>query len=997
MYLCNQRFINRLRDLRGKDPFCNGQGDNLVAKVSGNEIRLLQISDLHICCLNRESRTTRGESDTNIRRIKSLYQELVGTFRYETNSNAPRVDGLLVSGDLIDAPLHQERYQQLSATSEIDAVWQFGHDFVCSVLEDVCKDLNIQPEDGLLVVPGNHDIFRGAELINSGVSPKRGESFLNNVHNRLHKGPKPNDCRDLINNPRLCLFGDEDGVVAVFGLDSNGMTYHYRDGLHDFGRVGDQQLTGIEETLNELGKLFFGTPLYVFVVMHHHLLPVEKFEEVERRVSNEYRDKDDRHVHVLMNSVNIDSPDIITRLQKLRVSLISHGHMHSPLIQSIRYHNYHESPSNDTSLKVVGVPSLVQRENTRHIVERPYIGCTVFTIDKFRGTVRIDVLAKRDDSTKIVRSINSPLISISQVSPEERRVYRRVHSWLRPRDPQPPDDVPYTGSPSEDDGLDRFRGAFDRLWCEAGYTLISSLPRALTGDDGSDLLFPNVIWRNDYPKKKHYRLLVVLLENNDSNNDPYILLNNHIPIRDSNYGAWQAPLLPAFNSLEQLLINLRNDLCRMRDDLETRKPMQVIEDKRKRQGVENAMRLLGMVGPDSFDDKMIDLAKREFTKFSPVDGQPQLYEYTLTAIESFTLRPGMRGSLADAIRTLMISSPEHAYRWELGREQAMDGYVWFPFRHWRQCKAIVSRNADVMAWLEQVLGDLGTLRDRAPWLYCGITGGVDDSLRINRVTPHPFDEVAGEENTVCTGPISLVTGLRHVRLQQQYDLGGVRPYETAEIKLVLLRKENKELDNSARDRIGVYDQCGNQLIGYLRPVQRYVLSSGLRRAKNIREAVGKISDVDPAKLNGYITIHRSIGDQIALLPPIIEGVPSEEREVIIEDGKEIAEYLVCDGNHRIVQYCWRDKHDVLAVLISNPSERYYAYPASCWSWNITSRNEIRNSPDLYGKYSPRLPDQDNNLERQSGEHYGHNWYRRFYRDFSTAFDSGTQGGIVSII
>ena len=125
--------------------------------------------------------------------------------------------------------------------------------------------------------------------------------------------------------------------------------------------------------------------------------------------------------------------------------------------------------------------------------------------------------------------------------------------------------------------------------------------------------------------------------------------------------------------------------------------------------------------------------------------------------------------------------------------------------------------------------------------------------------------------------------------------------------------------------------------------------------------------------------------RIAHLPPLIEPIPKHERE---SPGRE--EFLVCDGNHRIIQLCWKASSpgessvDLRAVLIRNPSHPYYAFPYSANEWHIPAEEHILESPpDLYSKYVPRRYPADDSRES----------YQAYYRDFNQGFKNvGGQGG-----
>ena len=114
------------------------------------------------------------------------------------------------------------------------------------------------------------------------------------------------------------------------------------------------------------------------------------------------------------------------------------------------------------------------------------------------------------------------------------------------------------------------------------------------------------------------------------------------------------------------------------------------------------------------------------------------------------------------------------------------------------------------------------------------------------------------------------------------------------------------------------------------------------------------------------------------MPSKSESIPEMERE-----NPDRPEFLVADGNHRIVQRCWIDGQAIAAVLIEKASQPYYAYPFAAREWWLTAENRLVVPPDLYSKYAPR---------RYPGDP-GKDSYRTWFRDFNSGFKNvGGQGG-----
>jgi hypothetical protein len=121
------------------------------------------------------------------------------------------------------------------------------------------------------------------------------------------------------------------------------------------------------------------------------------------------------------------------------------------------------------------------------------------------------------------------------------------------------------------------------------------------------------------------------------------------------------------------------------------------------------------------------------------------------------------------------------------------------------------------------------------------------------------------------------------------------------------------------------------------------------------------------------------------LPLIVEQIAVRDQEGA---GRE---FILCDGNHRLVQYLLVEKIESVgcAIVVGEPKQPYYAWPYSRLDWNIVVQNQLGDAPDLYAKYTPRYPDDSTSESiRKTPDSY-----RQLFRDFNTGFmDVGNQGG-----
>lgn len=104
----------------------------------------------------------------------------------------------------------------------------------------------------------------------------------------------------------------------------------------------------------------------------------------------------------------------------------------------------------------------------------------------------------------------------------------------------------------------------------------------------------------------------------------------------------------------------------------------------------------------------------------------------------------------------------------------------------------------------------------------------------------------------------------------------------------------------------------------LTPAQRYVLQPNLDRIQEIGWQLKEKFDVDIYNLNGYVRMYMENGEEIDLLPPIIEG--STEK-----NGTEYR--IINDGMHRCMSAYLESTPCGVVEIFGVPEEYpYYAFP-----------------------------------------------------------------------
>jgi len=487
---------------------------------------------------------------------------------------------------IIDARFINRERDPKTQAQEIQAATKHTQDFARNCILNVAENLQLGVKDNLLVIPGNHDVYRYASSKAAKLQLyAQTHRLLDKTSTLLHVDEMAAaDLDNLAYYPRLILFGDDHGVLAVFGLDSNHTAYSYK-GLSDYGLVYSTQLNYLTQAIVTLQEIFKNTPLYVWVVLHHHLLQVESFNDVRRYVQRENKDGVD-YLHKLMLSVTLDSRDIIEKLQDCRVSLVTHGHMHHPVMQQMLYRTL--QPGRGRSLlNIVACPSFILPERNEPQDEYPYVGVVVLTLKKYHGSMQVDILADIEEED-FRQSVTVPMLSASRCSAGEMRVLREIRAWLDEKVLNDRVKIPI----SPGDGKAEFKDVMERRWKEHAYTQVAALPEGIV--EGQSVSFPAPRITSELPQKS-YRLLLVLKEDGG---DPYILLNNHISVRQSSFGTWHAPLLPAFSDVRDFLERLRVDIHRIVGDVVIGKPA---SSRQHQQGI------------DELRDTLVPLPRNSYT------------------------------------------------------------------------------------------------------------------------------------------------------------------------------------------------------------------------------------------------------------------------------------------------------------------------------------------------------------------------------------------------
>jgi hypothetical protein len=248
---------------------------------------------------------------------------------------------------------------------------------------------------------------------------------------------------------------------------------------------------------------------------------------------------------------------------------------------------------------------------------------------------------------------------------------------------------------------------------------------------------------------------------------------------------------------------------------------------------------------------------------------------------------------------------------------------------------------------------------------------------------------------------STVAALRRVGFGAESDLVGELAYEGAELRRAFVVRRRDLDDEEGRDGLFVYEAPGGrpfapepaacEPLGMLLPVQRYVLRNGIERAGRVEAAVRPRLREEW----GFARVREEPGSPwISITPPIVESLHPDDWD---EPGCRESDFIVCDGNHRLVRRAWDEGKPTPVVAVTGRlPQPYYARPLDRFAWAETAANKLDATPDLSLKYRAREVDRsslDEAARQKLAQVEDSHLYRRYFRDLASGFgDVGTQGG-----
>jgi hypothetical protein len=865
--------------------------------------------------------------------------------------------------------------------------------------------------------PVVHPLFRPAGRAGEGEKESTAEAFAERYEHlrRPFEEPLP----DLVvSRGELPLDDELVGAMAERSADGRALA------VHPGGQDGDQTETAaiyrvfLQPEEDEPLDRTLGEPFAHLVVLGWGDLPAGRAEQSEALLqklagSGEMRNAP---LHVVVVTASQSEPwHLLPACGRLRVSLVLAGSERgTDLLTTSRTG---QAPGQaPTTVPVVRCPDFEGGMATS--------GLARVRLDLWRGQAEIAI--RRDLGSDLAPSpvqVGSPLVSASRVTNSERRLRSRVDRLIAAaRGP--------SRAPNE---VLKFDEEVSTRWKADGYVMLCDEKRTVP-----------------LPVTRHARYeLLVLLRERAGGYD--VMLSHHSPFRPSPLSDWNTLLLPAFKDARALLEHLRDDVLRQvqerADDFDRLSHARAF--------AAAAERLLGDEdegrGDDLWADEIRAIAESKVRKISPTSGAVTEFDYRLVTLfplvdrttpsdDDLELDPVQRRQREDrrcvvewlvSLETVVPEpdgggfplealGPEGCgLRWDpvAGlladpdrkqrrlRRRVPPGAVWFPLTGpgvaslWKDCPSIVSRNLDVMCWLEEQLERARTEDGKLPDEF--VLGKRTPTYGFELVGPiSPFEAPGDADSEEAT--TSMVDALRRVRFADKSDLKHELAYAGADFKRVFLSRGEIAVGGGTRTAIRVYDAAQRrkwspemeeeQPIGVLRPVQRYVLKSGIERAAEInREVLDALAQMGEPW--GFVRVRKGGATElVSVTPPIIEQVPVDDFEGCGDEGLE---FLVCDGNHRIVKRVWTDGEPMPAVaVVGSLPYPYYAHPFGRFEWRATAGNELPVTPDLASKYLARaVPFTYDERPEEMKDVAPSELYRRYFRNLETGFGyMGGQGG-----
>jgi 3',5'-cyclic AMP phosphodiesterase CpdA len=235
------------------------EGVSIMERKSRNHLTLAHISDLHTPTAGVEPR----------RRLADFKEPLIDDLLQH------KVDILVVTGDVADSPIvstigvirsyFDGRETQLLIDS-LAATLAAAR----TTLEDICQAANIDPEDGLCVIPGNHDLRIQGVLTGNNTYEQDASNTFEEVFDRYYRTRRLHSTYKGGGTIHTTIvpFNSNTNQAAV-NFSSGGITSHELRKFGDFLRTDNARSNSPPDSV------------FKICLVHHHPLPVGTAERPE--------------------------------------------------------------------------------------------------------------------------------------------------------------------------------------------------------------------------------------------------------------------------------------------------------------------------------------------------------------------------------------------------------------------------------------------------------------------------------------------------------------------------------------------------------------------------------------------------------------------------------------------------------------------------------------------------------------------------------------------
>lgn len=191
----------------------------------------------------------------------------VAVQEWKVESGIDKPHGFLLSGDVADAKYISKQAQRFSIANA--DIYVNTYNRAANIIRSVLFDGDSVDVRRILAIPGNHGVERGGKALDTS-GPYVCDPYEKQFAAKFSEGadftlPVPPASVSCL---RLCLFGGDNGVIALVGLDSNHSQYWDYNELSDHGLVRFEQLERFARLAKALSTSVNDRPLHIVVAIH---------------------------------------------------------------------------------------------------------------------------------------------------------------------------------------------------------------------------------------------------------------------------------------------------------------------------------------------------------------------------------------------------------------------------------------------------------------------------------------------------------------------------------------------------------------------------------------------------------------------------------------------------------------------------------------------------------------------------------------------------------